>query len=848
MSQFLKNKKPILLVGPAGTGKTHLSSLVLKQDVIVFNVHDQTESSDLIGTLQPVTKLNRLIFHYNQHLISQLTTIKECLEVIENLLTKFEEFSSSQNLDSHLNTAEIRAKCESIVSNNTTSTELKEPLLLIGGTGLGKTSVIQEYVSWAGKMAKKNQKLYIVNCQQGTEASDFLGCFIPNAISKLECDDSLFKWQNGPLVNAALNGDILLIDEINLAEDSVLERLNSVFEGENSSLYLADQQVSINIHADFRVYATMNPSGDYGKKELSPALRNRFLEVWTDVINLDDEKAKILLVAIELLGTAFGLKLTDLQTLVTFFLPDGKNWVHFNALEIVPTQLQIGEITISQSNLTKLLLAFFSKRPILIEGKPGVGKTCTIEWLAKVFNKKLYRFNMSDQSDLFDLLGSYSFKNENFVWKIGGLTSAILNGDWVLIDEINLAPQSILEGLNSLFDFRNSLYISQFDETLVPTDGFRLFATQNKHSYGTGRKGLPISFLNRFAKLELDCLSTHDIFFILEQRYPKLSSKISADLSDEEMEQTCNEELGNGTGLAEGKGLEDAQEKLENELDFDTLQGEENYDNEKSNNKKNEEAFETNMDYGGEVSDVSQNDADELDSNNYEDEFGHFSDDANSKNIDEDSDLPMDENETMSKINKDPDLSDDGQKQTDNSTQEPEKTKARDTDDLSFIDDLNKDVDNLENGVEDETMNAEKPDNEQDGVQSSLLEDLLNNDILSDNESASDIENLSENEDSQLNEDVYEDDNTNDSEKEIKDITDGQDEIPKNESVEQIENNDIAASSQSNTTFDTKQHNPVAEDTIQQPEAGEKPTEPKFTDDAQISNNTKDQNEGLEAT
>jgi len=33
----------------------------------------------------------------------------------------------------------------------------------------------------------------------------------------------------------------------------------------------------------------MNPGGDYGKKELSPALRNRFTEIWVPAVNdLDD--------------------------------------------------------------------------------------------------------------------------------------------------------------------------------------------------------------------------------------------------------------------------------------------------------------------------------------------------------------------------------------------------------------------------------------------------------------------------------------------------------------------------------------------------------------------------------
>ena len=30
----------------------------------------------------------------------------------------------------------------------------------------------------------------------------------------------------------------------------------------------------------FRLVATMNPGGDYGKRELSPALANRFTTVW----------------------------------------------------------------------------------------------------------------------------------------------------------------------------------------------------------------------------------------------------------------------------------------------------------------------------------------------------------------------------------------------------------------------------------------------------------------------------------------------------------------------------------------------------------------------------------------
>jgi midasin len=80
-------------------------------------------------------------------------------------------------------------------------------------------------------------------------------------------------------------GGLLLIDEISLANDSVLERLNSVFEYDRTlviSEKSSKEAVKIIGHPNFKMVATMNPSGDFGKKELSPALRNRMTEIWVE--------------------------------------------------------------------------------------------------------------------------------------------------------------------------------------------------------------------------------------------------------------------------------------------------------------------------------------------------------------------------------------------------------------------------------------------------------------------------------------------------------------------------------------------------------------------------------------
>lgn len=51
----------------------------------------------------------------------------------------------------------------------------------------------------------------------------------------------------------------------------------------------AEENATVTAHDNFMFVGTMNPGGDYGKKELSPALRNRFTEIWCEgFVSLDD--------------------------------------------------------------------------------------------------------------------------------------------------------------------------------------------------------------------------------------------------------------------------------------------------------------------------------------------------------------------------------------------------------------------------------------------------------------------------------------------------------------------------------------------------------------------------------
>lgn len=98
--------------------------------------------------------------------------------------------------------------------------QFKEPVLLVGETGGGKTTVCKVIADNNG------QELVTVNCHMHTESSDFIGGLRP--VRSREDSDRLFEWVNGPLIKAMEKGSVFLADEISLADDSVLERLNSL--------------------------------------------------------------------------------------------------------------------------------------------------------------------------------------------------------------------------------------------------------------------------------------------------------------------------------------------------------------------------------------------------------------------------------------------------------------------------------------------------------------------------------------------------------------------------------------------------------------------------------------------
>ena len=559
--QALKNNEPVLLVGETGCGKTTICQIVaevLRTQLHSVNAHQNTETGDLIGAQRPIRNRTVVEAQLAQDLVMLLSShLGYAVQPGENLPSLLQAYNDLE--------PGVIARCPS---------------------DLGQR-IAQE---------KTRSK-------------------------------ALFEWSDGSLVQAMKAGQHFLLDEISLADDSVLERLNSVLEP-GRTILLAEKGVEdtqVIASNGFQFLATMNPGGDYGKKELSPALRNRFTEIWVpslfdtdDMLQIAQAKLTqpVVLFADSMVAFAtwFGRTYnhsnpssTSIRELLAwvefvniyhnadsyFALLHGAAMVYIDGLGANPAaKLAIAENSVTRerhicltkmselfnhdmaalyhtaldlhvsehsfsigpfalkrspaavqdprfsmeaptttANSMRIIRAVQLKKPILLEGNPGVGKTTLVAALAQAVGIPLTRMNLSEQTDLMDLFGSdvpvEGADAGLFAWRDAPFLQAMQRGEWVLLDEMNLASQSVLEGLNACLDHRGQVYVSELDQTFQRHPDFRLFAAQNPHHQGGGRKGLPASFVNRFTVVYADTFTLVDMLTICKQNFP--------DFSDDEM-------------------------------------------------------------------------------------------------------------------------------------------------------------------------------------------------------------------------------------------------------------------------------------------------------------------------
>jgi midasin (ATPase involved in ribosome maturation) len=237
-----------------------------------------------------------------------------------------------------------------------------ENILLVGETGVGKTTMIQN-------LAKvMNTKLNVINLSQSSDVSDLFGGFKPinskvflykyfeklvnvittnfdqnnnrkfltslyeayekdadyfikfalKAIEKIEAKlgvDTLeqtatelkklqnsfkkgcynaFTYMDGILLNSLKKDEWVLLDEINLASDDLLLKISPILQGQDIFVIENNELKIYRRGPKFRIFGSMNPEYNIGKKRLPGEVRNSFTEYFVpEIKDLHDVKTFI---------------------------------------------------------------------------------------------------------------------------------------------------------------------------------------------------------------------------------------------------------------------------------------------------------------------------------------------------------------------------------------------------------------------------------------------------------------------------------------------------------------------------------------------------------------------------
>lgn len=577
----VQQNEPILLVGETGVGKTssvqYLSHQIQRR-LVVINMNNQSDVSDLIGGFKPV----------------DLAFVMQPLRTEFELLFKL-TFDPVKN-EKFLNNI-------SICYNRADFAILIKLMLKIVDTVFAKDLAAASKSTTTAKVSR-------VMCRWTTLRVKLLKL---NAQLKTAVNIS-FAFIPGSLVNCIRNGDWVLLDEINLASTETLECLSTILEPDGSVVLLerGDYQ-PVQRHPDFRVFACMNPSTDVGKKDLPVGIRNRFTEFFVDELTtttdlqilirdylrstgIRERKLAEIAELYRKLRQLAQLDLNDglgnrpvysLRTLCRSLTICARNlcgsiernlyesfclsfltqldpqshrtvlllvqqamlsnskailsqaipkpvgvgtscgeWINFEGYWIEQGERVVQEcegyiLTESVKENLKDLSRIISigKLPVLLQGPTSAGKTSLIEYVAKRSGNFCLRINNHEHTDLQEYIGTYAAdENGRLSFKEGVLVQAMRMGYWIILDELNLASSDILEALNRVLDDNRELFIPETQTLVRAHPNFMLFATQNPPGLYGGRKTLSRAFKNRFIELHFSEIPRAELEIILEKR------------------------------------------------------------------------------------------------------------------------------------------------------------------------------------------------------------------------------------------------------------------------------------------------------------------------------------------
>lgn len=189
---------------------------------------------------------------------------------------------------------------------------------------------------------------------------------------------------------------------------------------------------------------------------------------------------------------------------------------------------QGGYMSPNEHLLEDVLLAVTLKKPVLLKGPTGAGKTKLAETISAFFQQPVQSINCSVDLDAEALLGFKTIVLKEGLNSIefveGPVLEAMKKGHILYIDEINMAKSETLPILHSVLDYRRMLTNPFTGEVIKAHPDFSVIAAINEGYIGTTPMNEALK--NRFVSYSIPYISGELLEKLWKELFPTASKEL----------------------------------------------------------------------------------------------------------------------------------------------------------------------------------------------------------------------------------------------------------------------------------------------------------------------------------
>ena len=148
------------------------------------------------------------------------------------------------------------------------------------------------------------------------------------------------------------------------------------------------------------------------------------------------------------------------------------------------------------------------RRPIILKGPKGSGKTLSIEQWAAKQGIPMVRQDCSEDISSRDLIGTFGIEGEEVYYACGSVTTAIEvaneeGGCILVLEEVNALPAKPQKMLNAVCDYRQSIAVAKIGKVFKVKPGHKIWVVGTMNPNYSGTYSLNEDFRSRWGFIQV---------------------------------------------------------------------------------------------------------------------------------------------------------------------------------------------------------------------------------------------------------------------------------------------------------------------------------------------------------